>query len=292
MPLIRPDGLHYLHRDDYDAIERVNFSTLSKMARSPAHYRAALTYKYPDTDALRLGRVTHLAVFEPERFPGTVAVWDGGWRRGKDWERFKDQNEGRELLTVEEHDLCLAMAAAVRNNPHAAPYVSGGHGEVTMCWTAKGGGGGVNRYALECKGRIDFDAATAVVNLKTTKDAQSEAFARQSWNLRYHTRAAWESDGYALAGRSRKPYVIVAVEKMPPFEVVVYRVPERHLELGREEYRGWLDRLAWCRETSRWPGYAETELELELPRWVDHSDEDLGGLGLTSGGDPIAAQEG
>lgn len=289
-PLIKPDGLHQLQRKDYDAIERVNFSTLKAMAKSPAHYRHGLVAPPEDTDAKKLGRAVHLAAFEPERFQRAIAVWDGGTRKGKDWDKFCEQNVGKELLTEAEHKKCIAIQAAVRADARAMHYVSGGRGEVSFLWTVEGGEG-ANAYRIECKGRIDFDAREAVVDLKSTKDGSPEGFAKQVVNLGYDVQAPWYVDGYFLATKIRKPYVIVAVENTPPHVVQVYRVPDQVLELGRQKYRAWIDRLAWCREHAIWPGYSDgVELDLELPRWAMPYD-DVGELGLTSGGAPLAISE-
>jgi exodeoxyribonuclease VIII len=285
-PLIKPDGLHQLQREDYDSIERVNYSSLKLIGRSPAHYRHGLLEEREDTDALKFGRVTRLAVLEPERFRSLIAVWDGGRRAGKDWDKFVEQHQGRELLTQEEHKRCLDLQQAVRNDARAMRYISGGQPEVTVLWTAEVGG-----RRIPCKARLDFDTDAALVELKTTRNAEPSAFGRQAHGLGYHVQASWQVDGYARAAGIGKPHVTVSVEKDPPHVVQVYRMPERYLEMGRLEYRTWLDRLVECRESARWPGYADIELELEFPPWATGADEDLGGLGLTSGGAPLAAQE-
>ena len=288
MPLIKPDGLHApLHRDDYDAIERVNFSTLKLMAKSPAHYRHGLITPPEDTDPKKLGRAVHLAALEPERFRTAIAVWEGGTRRGKDWDKFREQHPGCELLTENEYAKCIAIQNAVRNDARAMRYLSIGRGEVTLLWTLDGGAG-VNAYRIHCKGRIDFDAQDAIVDLKTTRDGSQDGFGRQSYGLNYHTQACWYTDGYAHATGLRKPYVIVSVENEEPHVVTVYRVPDRYLAMGQEQYWQWLSTLAFCRENSRWPGYAETELDLEFPPWATGEDEDLVGEGLTSGGVALA----
>src|SRR6266446_6430909 len=137
MPLIKPDGLHELRREDYDSLQdRINFSTLRLMGRSPSHYRHALLEPRADTDAMKLGRVTHLAVLEPEKFRRSIAVWDGGRRAGKDYEAFAAKNQDRELLTEDEFAECTALQAAVRAHSIASRYISGGKSEVTILWTA------------------------------------------------------------------------------------------------------------------------------------------------------------
>jgi hypothetical protein len=280
-----PDGIHLnTRRDQYDLIERVNFSTLKHIKKSPKHYRHALTNPSPDTDAKKLGRAVHIGCFEPEKFAFRVVRWDGGTRRGKEWDAFRRANADREILTENEYEECAAIQQAVRSDKRAAPYVSGGRGEVTLAWTDEVKDRGANNYSIPCKGRIDFDVPSAIVDLKTTRDITQEAFGKQVWGLDYHAQAAWYVDGYYRATGIRKPFVMVAVEHTAPYDVVVYHVPERHLEMGREQYRDWLDRLAICRETATWPGYAnDCELELELPRWAE-PDDDIGGLGLVVGG--------
>jgi hypothetical protein len=274
------DGLYpAIPRAEYDHIERDSFSALKAISKSPAHYRHCLTTPPEDTDPKKVGRVVHLAAFEPERFRNRVAVWDGAARRGKDWEAFCERNQDKELLTLAEYEKCIAIQKAVRADPVAMQYVSKGRGEVSLLWKMQKGEG-VNAYTIHAKGRIDFDAQAALVDLKTTKDAAPEAFGRQFFSLHYDAQSAWYQDGYLLATGERKPYVIVAVENVEPFVVQVYRVPGRALELGREKYQLWLDRLAWCRETSQWPGYSEyQELELSIPRWI-LPDDDISALGL------------
>jgi hypothetical protein len=285
------DGIHPgVHREAYDRIERINFSTLKFMMKSPAHLHHAQVTPGKDTDPKKLGRAVHIATLEPERFKSACAIWDGGTRRGKDWDRFVEENEGRELLTEREHEVCLALQTAVRSDPVAKPYLSKGKGEVTLLWTQERKDG-VNGYSMPAKGRIDFDAPGAIVDLKTTRNASPDGFAREVWTYRYHAQAAWYSDGYERATGRRKPYVIVAVESEPPHVVTVFLVPEVVLQLGRDEYSLWLDRLAACRASNSWPGYREAEAELELPRWAYPDDDDISGTGLKFGGVEIGVPE-
>lgn len=277
-----PDGVHQLSREDYDALDRDNWSRIKTLRKSPAHYRHQLFGDDEDTDAKKRGRCTHLAVFEPERFRAECAIWDAGARRGKDWEAFAKKHADREILKADEATLCIAIASAVRNNQVAAKYLSGGRAEQSVLWTYRADPiGAVPGYAMRCKGRLDFIAnCGAIVDLKTTKDASPEGFGRESWRYRYHSQAAFYSDGYFAATGKRLPYVLVAVEVDQPHVVQVYRVPDVALEAGREEYRSLLDLLRHCRAESQWGGYAEGELELQIPGWAGITEEDASGLDL------------
>ena len=272
-------------RPDYERIVRVNWSTLKHLKRSPAHYRAVTMEKaQEDTDAMRVGRATHVAVLEPEMFLATHAVWDGGRRYGKEWDKFQEKHAGLEILTEDQYQQVKAIADAARSNEYAAPYLRAGLAEVTLLWTHTEPANGVPGFEVECKGRIDFSAnAGAIVDLKTTRDASSEGFCRSAWNLDYLAQAAFYTDGYAAAhGGELLPYLIVAIEKDAPYVAVVYRIPEHMIEMGRDTYRGLLKRLHQCRTDNHWPGYAEGIVDLELPRWMRSAsdDSDLTGMGL------------
>lgn len=281
------NGVHpKMTRAQYDALARTNFSTLKHIGRSPLHFRAQeLRLDETDTNARKLGRVRHLAIFEPEQFKAEVAVWRGGARRGKEWGAFEDAHPDKEIITESEYEAIVVLAHAVRSDATAAKYLQGGRSEVSVLWTQTAPAlGGVPGYRFDCKGRLDFVGARAIVDLKSCKDASPPAFGRHVWNYKAHVQAAWYSDGYFAATGQRLPYVLIAVESAAPFAVQVYRVPEPIIELGRDEYRGWLDRLNFCRTENQWPGYADAELDLELPTWAmpsEGEDEDLSDLGIT-----------
>jgi hypothetical protein len=273
----------HLSRDEYDRLQRVNWSTLKVLAKSPAHYRHQLLAKNDDTDARKLGRAVHLAVFEPERFASECVLWEDGRRAGKKWEAFSARHGAREILTAREHECCLTLQRAVRTDAAAGKYLAGGKGEMTLLWRhGVSGMGGLAGFDLDCKGRVDFLADVgAIVDLKTTRDASPDGFAKECWKYRYHAQAAFYTDGHEAATGARLPYVIVAVETAAPHAVQVYRVPESVLEVGREEYRTLLERLHFCRTNAIWPAYFDGESELSLPKWaIDSPDEDVSGLDI------------
>lgn len=279
---MKSNGLHVgMSREEYDRSPRANWSRLKVLAKSPAHFRhAQMATAQVDTDSMKFGRAAHLAVLEPERFRAECAIWDGGRRAGKEWEAFRAKNEGLELLKDEDYQRCMALQSSVRNHPVAGPYLQNGKHEVSVFWTHETPSIlGVDGFSTDCKSRLDFIADGALVDLKTTKDASLEGFARESWRYRYHAQAAFYSDAYFAATGRRLPYVIVAVENFEPYVVQVFDVPESVLKVGRDEYQDLLARLHLCRTTSSWPGYSVTKAELELPHWVTRED-DVSGLGL------------
>lgn len=274
VPMKRPMPalIHGLPRAEYDATPGMNWSKLKILGRSPAHFRHALMQPVERTEAMVIGNATHVAVFEPEDFRARFAIWDGGARRGKEWTAFQKENRGRDILTQSQADEARIIANAVRNDRHAAKYVSGGRGEVTLRW---------HRDGLDCKARPDFVANIgAIVDLKTTKDASPAGFGKQVANLDYLSQCAWYADGYALVTGSRLPFKLIAAEKSAPHVVQVHNVTDELLALGRERYATLLEQYAKCAADNHWPGYVDGEIDLVLPRWALPSLEEDGTDGL------------
>jgi exodeoxyribonuclease VIII len=264
---------------EYEKLARVNWSTLKAMSKSPAHYRHGLLQRREDTAAMRLGRCVHLAVLEPELFASRVERWpeENGRRYGKKWDKFRADHEGCEILTEDEHDLCLAIQRAVRSDREAARLLVGGESEVTAQWTDEATG-------LDCKARLDKVNAN-IVDLKTTRDASPTAFGRESWRLQYHCQMGFYQGGLAhQLGGTLLPVYVIAVEKDAPHAVQVYHLTDDLLDTGREEVGQLLARLSFCRANDVWPGYAENGeiLELMPPSWALESDEDADALELVA----------
>jgi len=120
---------------DYAAAVGINFSTLKHMAKSPLHYRYAVENPPAETPAMLLGRATHTAVFEPERFQLNYALWPGD-RRGNAYQQFADEAtmQGRSILKASEYDTAQAIRNAVRGTPEVAALLEKGFPEVSLFW--------------------------------------------------------------------------------------------------------------------------------------------------------------
>ncbi len=271
--------------EDYLAIDAVNISTLLHMAKSPAHYRHALMPGAgKDTTALAFGRLVHMAILEPDRYAAEVAIWDGGRRAGKEWTAWQLANAGRVQATEDEHEQCIAMSAAVNGHRAAGAYLASAAAltEQTVKWR--------HGLGIDCKGRLDWvdPGQNLVIDLKTTRDATEFEFGRAAARYKYHTRAAWYADGCAARFGEMPGFVLIAVEKEPPYAVAVYRIGDQALDMGRNDYEKLLIQLKVCRERDEWPGICgDSETELMLPEWLyaqaDGLELDLSGLDREEG---------
>jgi exodeoxyribonuclease VIII len=261
---------------DYKKIEAVNWTTLKEMRRSPLHYKHRLENERADSDTLAVGRATHTAILEPDLFPIQFAVYDG-IRRGKEWEQFKGAHAKQTIIKRADYDRCLAMRDAVRAHPLAAPYLAHGLAEQSITWTDKGTG-------IKCKARLDFvsDSRPAILDLKTSATIDAARFGAIAARLGYHDQAAFYSDGFDAVHRQTLPFILIAVENEPPYDVGAFVVEtDEALYLGQREYHELLERVAECRSVDCWPGQYGAERMLELPRWAFPENDDGGELTAT-----------
>lgn len=249
---------------DYAATKAIHWSTLKQMLRSPAHFLAAEAEGIPDTSSLMLGRAKHCKSLEPHRFDEFFAVWRDGDRRAKGYKAFEGAAAPRDVLTLSEMEDVEAAARAVRESPLAKPYLAEGEAELSVQFEVDG---------LPAKCRIDFLSSSrpAIVDLKFTKDASLDGFPREVERYGYAGQAAFYVDAVKHALGEELPFVFIACEgSFPP---VPFVVPPEIIDLGRSRYRRALKRLAECREKNEWPGYATSEVTLQLSPYAFQGEE-------------------
>ena len=248
-------------------------STLKRMMLSPLHYKHARDTTRADKEDFRIGRATHTAVLEPDRFPLEYVVYSESKTTGdgarKNWAAFKAANANKTILDEAEYAKALAIRDAVRRNPLARDLLAKGSAEVTAQWTHRSTG-------LPCKARYDWLGPKWIVDLKTTRGIDPSSFSRDVAKFAYHVQFALYSEGHAQITGERLPFWAIVVEKSAPHDVVVYRVPETLLEEAWKVAWSLLDRVRECTDSGVWPGVAEGALELTLPEWANGSAEEQG----------------
>lgn len=261
--------------------DRVNWSTLKSILTSPRHYLHHLANPRPDTDAFKLGRAVHCAVYEPAQFASRYVVepnfhrgmnddtaiskgYDGGKQTAARWSQ---ENAGREVMPVDFFNRAYAMRDSLMADPVAAPLIIGGRAELPIEWTDA-------RTGITCRGRIDHINGR-VSDLKSTSDIT--ACERSVARYLYHAQLAWYVDGARAAGldTSEAP-ALIFVESDAPFDVVVLEFDEIDLDEGRRVYRKALDVLAECRGSGRWPGVSGGEARrVRMPAWARTHTESI-----------------
>ena len=300
----RPEpGIYFgVSYDEYAAWEGVRSTQLRTMYdKTPAHYRYLLDHpNETETPSMTLGRATHTAILEPDRFDseyilhpetytnekGDERPWHGGAKACKEWVAAR-KAAGQTVLSADDYARCCGMRDAVwESDGDARALVKAGKSEVCVVWNDAETG-------LPCKARIDLyiEQTCGVVDLKTARTAQQQAFGSAAYRMGYLAQVCFYFDGVkAVTGTEGPLPAIIAAESSPPYPVAVYRVPDvTWLETGRFQYAEALRKVRRCQEKDRWPGYPKKATDLVFPTWAgtelglapgdwddDDEDESLG----------------
>lgn len=251
-------------------------SDLDRIHKTPLHYWTAKNTANDNepTTAQFIGSAFHSCLLEPEDFAARYVVAPKFDRRTKDgkagWEAFQSENAGKLLIDQDTHDQLFNMAESVHNHEAAHALLTGAEGkaELSAYWEDPETG-----LLLRC--RPDFFRADGiVVDVKTTDDASLEEFSRSLTKWRYHVQSPFYLDGLGEAIRQsgapfRVPdtFVFLVVEKKPPYAVVCYVLDDEAMQIGRDEYRTDVNRLAACKALNEWPGYPTTIQSISVPVW-------------------------
>jgi hypothetical protein len=264
---------------EYLRLPGLSVSTLKHLLRSPLNYKWHQEHpNLESTPSQAMGTAAHTAILEPAKMKTDYALWEGGTRRGKEWDAFKADNATKTILTVDEFADIREMRRNMVNFEPAARYLKEGAAEVTLQWRMEG---------RAFRGRVDWlttiDGSTVLVDLKTTKDARPFKFGADAYRFGYHLQFALYCDGWHALTGENPGFVVLAVENQPPFEPAVFEVPDEVLERGREEYQRLVHILNECESANHWPPAAEAEQRLALPSYAyENEDNDLTDLGLTA----------
>lgn len=272
-PVITTPGLYPdIDEDWYHAgaglPDSLSVSGAKLMLQAPAKYDYARRNGSRPTDAMKLGTVVHSLVLGTGQ-PLEVLEFDN--RRTNDYREAeaKAVEAGRLPVLRKDYDEAKAIADALVGHPTTGGLLTEGDAEVSGFWRDK-------EFGIWCRFRADyltyFDGLPAIVDVKKTKDASPEEFARSVYKYGYHRQDPWYREGWAaLLGDDVHPdeidFIFAVVEPEPPYCVATYRVTAAHAELGREQNRIARERFRDCTRSGIWPGYSEEIEDLELPAY-------------------------
>jgi hypothetical protein len=247
---------------------RVHFSELHEMRRSPAHYRYACETRRDTTRAMRVG-----ACFDALVLGGRDYVIYPGDRRGKEWGLFEAANRGRDIFTASEHDDAKGAAAAVLADRIAAPYIKASTHQVIMKWELDGVpcAAGVEGE----RGGFDLLGHDWIRDLKLTHTTEPGALERHLVQRGWHEQLVFYRDGARANGRTVDVLGIIATEAKPPHTITCMRLSPALIELGERAIRSYIEKYKACEASGHWPGYVQSELEADVPAWMG-ADEDGG----------------
>lgn len=267
--------------EQYHANDAISHSKLELFRRRPiSYYRRfiAKTVARPEpTEAFRLGSAAHCAVLEPNQFWDRYALRPEGIDRrtkiGKEeFARFESENIGKTVIDQSEAGSVREMTAAVNSHPLASQLLSQGQPELS--WRVSPAGG----MALQCRTDWYNNAGCElsggrpyVADLKTVESLDVDAFRnfeRACFSFGYHRQAGFYLPLITeILGSPVFDFFFIAVEKVEPFGVAVYRLSDAAIARGQDETVSDLIRLKSCQDSGQWPNLEPSLREIGLPKW-------------------------
>jgi hypothetical protein len=206
-----------------------------------------------------------MAIQQPSLFRATyveMPTFSGpGMKAAK--EAFLVANEGKRFLTTKNSERIRGMCASVMRNRTARMIVEDGESEVTMRWID-------SRTKLRAKARFDYlhRGLGFGMDVKTTDDASSIEFGRSVAKFEYHVQHCHYSDGTRELGVPLQNFLILAVEKQPPYLCQLHHIDAAAEERGFQLLHRRMDKLEQSVRTGEWPGYPDEINTLTLPGWA------------------------
>ena len=296
LPTQRPPAGHAVLSDESAAtyyrrsLDVANHTGLCMIGRSPAHFRYWVNNPQSDeeTKDLAFGRAFHCATLEPDVFAATYVVLPPGAppvptarqraarapsiesRRAIDWwDMFNAEHRGRTVITAADDDRVQGMGESIRNHSRAvAGLLVGGRREATLRWVDEETG-------LECKARLDnLEPSEFGLDLKKTRDASPEAFARSIASYQYDQQAAHYCAGARAVFSALKHFIFLACEDYPPYVCQPYFLDPMAEERGMNLRRRRMRVQAECLRTGVWPGYSQRIEQISLPSYAYYGIEE------------------
>ena len=246
----------------YHASPGISASGIKLLARSPAHYRYG---QRKDSPALMMGRVIDCAVLEPHLFELQYAQAPDCRRGTKEWQAAEEAANGKELLKPDEWKTANEIRDAVFRHPTIEKLLDGTQTiQESAYWIDPATG-------LLCKCRPDASRKDwrCLIDLKSTQDARAWPFSGDIKRYGYHMQASWYLDGYSIAsGEQYEDFVFIALEKEPPYALMVYDLDKASIDQARREIESLMRTYQVCMERNEWPAYPAHLTPISLPKWA------------------------
>lgn len=269
---------------DYHANAALSHSKLETFRRRPAlFFKKYIAKSLPPVEAssaFRIGSAAHTAILEPDQYHARYAIKPEGIdRRTKEgkiaFAAFETENVGKILIAGDEHEQVLQMQESFYAHKLAEQLLIEGTAEVT--WRTQGS------MPLQC--RTDwFNPAGCelsggrpyVADLKTVESLDDEAFSnfeKAVFRYGYHRQAGFYLPLITeILGAPVFDFFFIAVEKVEPFGVAVYRLSDDAVARGQDESIEDLRGIRSCMARGIWPNIEEKLHELGLPKWYSKNE--------------------
>ncbi|HEY5688543.1 MAG TPA: PD-(D/E)XK nuclease-like domain-containing protein [Yeosuana sp.] len=193
-----------------------------------------------DNAAFSFGTYIHTKLLEPHLIKHTTAIYMGKMRRGKEWEQFKLDNPGKNIVTKAEFIIGEKISINLNKMPKTKALLAQGRSEETYCSVID---------KVKCKVRFDKIGKGYGLDVKTTSsptDAKNIIQTIEQWN--YELPAAFYVDVANKAGADIKDFYFLFANKKS-CELVLVKIGPDILEKGRDQYKAALKKYNELKNT-------------------------------------------
>lgn len=271
MSVVGGDGMTEKEYRQHPAVSR---SDLWHIRESPEKFKYFKENPQEPTPALIFGQALHKYVLQPTTFDNDFAVaenYDRRTKAGKEaYNAFCVANEGKAIITQEMFEQIKLMCNAIFANEFAKKMLMhpSAEKEKEYFWVDEPTG-------EECKCRADLVVEigdlSLVVDIKTTTSADTDSFMRDAIKYGYDFQAGMYTEGIKCCTGKEWQFVVIAVEKDPPYSVNVLQADKDFVQRGYDLFREYIGIYHGCKVSGNWYGYlgADNEVnELKLPAYL------------------------
>lgn len=242
-----------------------------------------------DTRAFDMGSLSHVLLLGEGKQIEVIDAEDWKTKIARE-DRDAARAAGKIPVLTADFEEARDAADSIRQQFEKFGVVLDGESETTAFWTETTRDG----RTVQCRGMQDHLKLPTIYDLKSCRSASIGACQRHVDSYGYAIqRAAYvsaiEKIRPDLAGRV--DFVFLFFELKFPFAVTPVRLTGEFRELGERRWRRAVDMWERCLREDSWPGYTETIVDLDPPRWAlaNDMDQQIAAAGYEE--DPMAAAE-
>lgn len=255
--------------EDYHKTPELSKSGTDEILVTPYHYwhkyRNPKREPFELTPSMRIGTAFHYMIGEPDLVSAKLAgMPDGMIRRGKAWDDFKSENDGKIILSYSEMESAREMDRAMRAHPIFEVISKGSLAERSFYWRCP-----VTGADLKARPDLINTEERAIFDFKSTGDISDEGVTRTFHDFNYRVQAAMCLDGLNAATESSDwdVFYFVAIENKAPWSVRLFDITEKALTDGRRLYQSAAVKWVECEKAQAWPSFDPQIKTIDLPPW-------------------------
>lgn len=240
---------------EYRKHPAISRSELFKISESPEKFKYYQEHPEEPTPALVFGQLFHAMALTPETVAEQFAVAPNVDRRTKEgkkeWLEFQEMSKSWTVVTEDMIEQSTAMCEALNKNEFVKKLLKG-EKEKPFFWVDE-------MTNEECKCRVDCLTEVGenliIVDLKSTDNAETEAFMRSAIKYGYDLQSAMYSEGVKVNTGKEPLFVFIAIEKKPPYAINILQSDKLFIKRGYDVFRELLGIYSECKKTGIWWGY-------------------------------------